>query len=209
MSDPDPDPDRFVPASVAAHLSGVDPRTIRRWAVRGQVPVKPSARDRLVDLAAVRRLAGVLSGLADNLADTQVAPTRIVMNLADRADPVLDDDHDHSVTGCALHPHDPPDPNAEAFIRHIAYLEQTILQLSGHCGWLRSELQTTRAQLEAAHERIALLEAPKPEPALERSAQGYQAAIGMTNQSAPEQSGQDSACYERRSRRWWHVRAFW
>ena len=40
MSDLDRDDDRFVPASVAAHLSGVDPRTIHRWAARGQVPVK-------------------------------------------------------------------------------------------------------------------------------------------------------------------------
>ena len=40
--------------------------------------------------------------------------------------------------------------------------QQTILGLSGRCGWLQSELQTTRAQLQSAQERVALLEAPKP-----------------------------------------------
>ena len=37
--------------------------------------------------------------------------------------------------------------NAEAFVRHIAQLEQTIMELSGRCGWLQAQLEDARTQL--------------------------------------------------------------
>jgi hypothetical protein len=38
--------------------------------------------------------------------------------------------------------------------------QQTIMELSGRCGWLQSELQQTRTRLEVAEETIRLLQAP-------------------------------------------------
>jgi hypothetical protein len=130
MSTNSPYSDRFVPASVAAHLSGVDPRTIRRWASSGQIPVMPSARGRLVDLVAVRRLAGT--------ADPATDIPRIV---ADLPDPVREDARDVPAHGSDV------DPGIGELVRHIAGLEQTILELSGRCGWLQARLEDAQAQL--------------------------------------------------------------
>ena len=215
MSDLARDDDRFVPASVAAHLSGVDPRTIRRWAARGQIPVKPSPRGRLVDLVAVRRLAGVLSGIADSLADTHVTITRIVADpadsadpMADHADPILEGDHDLSASGSAS---DPRDPTAEAFIRHIAQLEQTILELSGRLGWMSKELELERERSRDLEQQVKLLSAPTikdlksddPTPTNNGYKSPDPAPTSTAHRSSSEQNGPDSASYERESRPWW------
>ena len=183
MSTSSPHSDRFVPASVAAHLSGVDPRTIRRWASSGQIPVIPSARGRLVDLVAVLRLAGIADPITVMTADI----ARIV---EDPPDPVREDARDVSVAGSDAV------PCIGELVRHIAGLEQTIIELSGRCGWLQ-------AQLEAATNRIRELEAPKPHISAASDQVDDQAPSETGNRSAPEQNGPDSASYERQSRPWW------
>ncbi len=182
MSTSSPHSDRFVPASVAAHLSGVDPRTIRRWASSGQIPVTPSARGRLVDLVAVRRLAGIADPITVMTADI----ARIV---EDPPDPVREDARDVSVDGSDA------DPGIGELVRHIAGLEQTILELSGRCGWLQ-------AQLEASTSRIRELEAPKATPAEPAD----QAGSETTNHLAPSTNGQDSGAECPPRRPWWK---FW
>ena len=57
------------------------------------------------------------------------------------------------------------------------------------------ELQRTRAYLQAPHGRIALLEAPKPDPS--------DPALAETGNHPAAQNGPDSASYERESRPWW------
>ncbi len=137
--------DRFVPASVAAHLSGVDPRTIRRWSAQGTVPSQPSSRGRLVDLAAVQRMAGNIGTFTDSGADLFADEPRIH---ADTADPIREPDRELSAPGSAI------DPAAiEPFIQHIKSLEQQVLELAGRAGFYQ-------ARAQSLEERIALLEAP-------------------------------------------------
>ena len=183
-----PHSDRFVPASVAAHLSGVDPRTIRRWASSGQIPVIPSARGRLVDLVAVRRLAGIADPVAVVAADI----TRIV---ADLPDPVREDAREDA-RDVPAHGSD-ADPGIGELVRHIAGLEQTILELSGRCGWLQ-------AQLEVATTRIRELEAPPAAPAEATDQAGSETS--NPNHPAASQNGPDSGAECPPPRPWWK---FW
>lgn len=55
----------YVPIAEAARVSGMSERQIRRWAITGRVPVMSGRRGRLVDLAAVRGLAGLEDGRPD------------------------------------------------------------------------------------------------------------------------------------------------
>ncbi len=79
------------------------------------------------------------------------------------------------------HPVDLSDPSAEAFIRHIAHLEQTIMELSGRVGFLQAELLQLQEQvklLSAPAESLTSHSAITYMPASDGP--GEQAAIALT-----------------------------
>ena len=115
-----------------------------------------------------------------------------------------------------------PDPSLSEFLAFLREKDQTILELAGRCGWLQ-------AQLQAAHERIALLEAPKaqgcangeehlcqmPELAHSTNAEGAgdhlrekpeaakPANAETAHRSGPEQNRPTSASSNAQPRPWW------
>ena len=134
----------------AAHETGVGERRIRRWIAAGRLPAVESPHGKLVNVETVRRL---LSD-GDGQSDTWRSDSRTVSDTwASDSQTWASDTSGASIKDFI----DGLDP----LVALVRDQQQTILELSGRCGWLQSELQTTRAQLQAAHERIALLEAPK------------------------------------------------
>ena len=121
-------------------------------------------------------------------------------------DPVSDPVVDRRVDPVVIEddpPADPlPDPNAEAFIRHIAQLEQTVLELSGRLGFYQAQIQHLRGENTDLKERIALLEAPKPDPE-------DPAPVETTNQSGEGQNEALQACERPAQRPWWRFWTIW
>ena len=83
--------------------------------------------------------------------------------------------------------------------------DQTILELAGRLGFYQSEIQHLQGENTQLKERIALLEAPKPDSVDPVD----QAKSEAGNRSAPEQNGLDSAVQKGHRRPWWHFLAFW
>lgn len=147
MADPMSAPeggDRYVAASVAAHLTGVPVRTLRRWAASGQVAAIGGHRGRLYDLEAVQILANMRPEGGQEAATTrpETATPRPAANgrpQGGHETAILEDEAGHLA----------------AIVREQ---QQTILELSGRVGWLQ-------AQLQARDDQIKLLTAG-PEPDL-------------------------------------------
>ena len=175
--------DLYVPTAVAAELAGVSVRTVRRWAKAGHVPAKSGPHRLLVDACAVRRQAAI-AGHGDTLART-----------AGDTDPALASD------GLGIPARVPDDPATvtgtdPALVALIERQQQTILELSGRCGYYQSEIRHLK-------ERIALLEVPKPDPSDPASAE---TANETANRSGPEPSRDERGAQSPTLRPWW---AFW
>ena len=83
----------------------------------------------------------------------------------------------------------------DSFLALVRDQQQTIMELSGRCGWLQ-------AQLEAATTRIRELEAPKAAPAESTD----QAESETTNHPAPSTNGPNSGVRKTSTGPWWQ---FW
>ena len=102
----------------AAARLGVTERTLRTYLKEGKVAAQKVIGSKGV---AVYRVY-----LGDPVSDPSV--DQLVDPLETRDDPLVD-------------------PGAEAFIRHIAQLELTIMELSGRCGFYQSEFQHLKSQM--------------------------------------------------------------
>ena len=207
-----PDTDLWVTVSQAALTVGVSERRIRRWVAAGRLPAKDGDGVRLVALSAVRQMT-----VSDRRPTVMVTDATVITDGPDRRDDrhVGQPDGQPSELGQAL--------------TLIERQQQTILELAGRCGFYQSEIQHLHAQLEDARAQIALLSAPvaaaadspdtphgtPPNQANQAPMSAIadmpadQTQVETAHRSAPEQNGQDSASYTRRSRPWWHFWAFW
>jgi hypothetical protein len=147
--------DRLVTVTVAAELTRIPARTIRRWLEHGQLVTVASNRGRLVNLDAVREMA-ITTG----------HPVALQWLMASHADQLGHDDHltDDSGHIDGHHgqlagqdgrvPADTVAVSSADFLTVIERQQQTILELSGRLGFYQSEIQHLKA-------RILELEAPK------------------------------------------------
>ena len=170
-----PDAPTLVTVTRAGQVTGVSERQIRRWIAAGRLPVTTGERGRLVDLAAVRRLAGHYAGPPDD-------------GLA--SDRLLPDDNQH------LDRHEPDTALTQA-LTLVDRLSRENVELAGRCGWLQSELQQTRAQLQAAEQEVRLLKEPKVQSCANEK---------KSPDSVPGPNGHDSGAERPFRRPWWH---FW
>lgn len=150
---------RFVAVSVAAHLTGVPSRTLRRWAADGHVPAKDGQRGRLVDLDAVRRRA-VLEGYSPATAGQPAATMRPDMATGhlvaeDGQQPA---DSGHRLAGQTRPAVAGEDAHAAINLAELARvidrLTRENVELAGRVGFLQSEVLHLK-------DKIALLEAPE------------------------------------------------
>ena len=164
---------QYVTIAVASYLTGVPGRTLRRWIARGHIPTIANSGGRLIDVDAVRRIA-VASGHMDKPVVTS-------------GHSMVTDGQDVAIDHLVANPR--PDSDHDPAIGDLATLierqQQTIMELSGRCGFYQSEIQHLRGENALLKERIALLEAPKPDPAKSVLTQ-------IVNLSSAEQDGQDS-----------------
>ena len=207
---------QYVTIAVASYLTGVPGRTLRRWIARGQIPTVANSGGRLVDIDAVRRMA-VASGHMDQPLVTgghsMVADGQGVATGWSVANSRPDTDHDPAIGDLAT---------------LIERQQQTIMELSGRCGFYQSEIQHLQAQLQAAEQEIRLLKAPDSPigetPDVNHGSQAPEsntldstdvqhfghsadpAPTSTAHRSAPEQNGpvRGAECPPRRP--WW---AFW
>ena len=164
---------RLVSVPTAARLAGVNEKTVRRWIAAGRLSGIAGRRGWLVDADAVlveASLAGTAGGATD----------------IERAEPDVSDDARRE-----------PDLVQDVpGIRELVELlrerdnvmrekDQTIFELAGRCGFYQSELQHLQGENALLKERIALLEAPKPDPVKSVPAQ-------MANHPTTERSARDS-----------------
>ena len=160
-----------------AELHGISERTVRRRIQRGQLRAIMVAGPYGPEYQIVEGVS------TDNgkAADEPPLTSRLPSPAADETDSL-----DTSGTW--------PD-TLDSFLALVRDQQQTILELSGRCGWLQ-------AQLEVATSRIRELEAPKAAPA--ESAD--QAGSETTKHPAPSANGAriESECPPRRP--WWR---FW
>ena len=124
----------LVTVTRAGQVTGVSERQIRRWIAAGRLPVTTGERGRLVDLAAVRHLAGHYAGSLDN---------------GPASDRLLPDGIRH------LDRYEPDTALTQA-LALVDRLSRENVELAGRCGFYQSEIQHLK-------ERITLLEAPKPD----------------------------------------------
>ena len=164
---------QYVTIAVASYLTGVPGRTLRRWIARGHIPTIANSGGRLIDVDAVRRIA-VASGHMDKPMVTS-------------GHSMVTDGQDVAIDHLVANPR--PDSDHDPAIGDLATLierqQQTIIELSGRCGFYQSEIQHLRGENALLKERIALLEAPKPDPAKSVPTQ-------ITNHPTAEQNGPDS-----------------
>ena len=193
------DADRYVTVSVAAYLTGIPERTLRRWAASGQIPAMSGQRGRLVDVDAVRRLAAM-----DGYPATSAAadgPSVATMR------PVPEDGHETTANGRELA--DGGQVLAEGLGELISLLrekDQTILELAGRTGWLQAKLQEAEGRMQDLEQELRLLKAPTAAAA---DMPADQVPAETTNHPTEPENGPDLASYTRRSRPWWHFWAFW
>lgn len=196
---------RFVAVSVAAHLTGVPSRTLRRWAADGHVPAKDGQRGRLVDLDAVRRRA-VLEGYSPAGPGQPAATMRPDMATGhlvaeDGQQPA---DSGHILAGRtrpAVASEDAPAAiNLAELARVIDRLTRENVELAGRVGFLQSEVLHLK-------DKIALLEAPpaaataNPPETAESSRPDR--STGVEDEAVrPAQSEQSSARRPWRARLW-------
>ncbi len=166
--------ERYVTAAIAAHVTGVDARTIRRWAARGSIPARRTPRGQLFDLDAVRRYAGFTDiddygegAIADNAGISQACA-------ANECEPVHDIREVASMVSA----------NESALVSLVKEQQQQLLELAGRVGFYQARIQ----ELER---RILELEAPK-----ETSAE-------ISNHPTPTENAADSDSEKLPSRPWW------
>lgn len=159
-----------------AELHGISERTVRRRIQRGQL-----------------RAIMVAGPYGPEYQIVEGAPTN--GNAADEPpltsrppSPAADETDSPDISGTW------PD-TLDSFLALVRDQQQTIMELSGRCGWLQ-------AQIEAATSRIRELEAPKPEPAEAADPAGS----GMSNHPTHSENGADSGVQKASTGPWW---AFW
>ena len=166
-----------------ARAHGVTERTVRRRIRQGQIPA------RLVEgpYGPEYHIVDPGDPGADTLSD--VAPA----TLADDPTPSRANDRDPSRSG------PPPSPaTSDALIQALALadrLSRENVELAGRVGFLQSEVLHLR-------ERIALLEAPKPDP-------GDPASVEPPDRPAQPANDQDSGAERPVRHRWWRRVASW
>ena len=221
------DTSTLVTVTRAGQVTGISERTIRRWISAGRLPVTHSERGRLVDLAAVRCLAGHHAGQPDN--DRQ--PDRHVPDLDRQGDPgvpveITPDGVISSVEGLG---------ELVALVcdkdQQLARLQDERAELYGRLGFLQARVQDLEQQ-------VKLLSAPPVTPIgvtpdvsensnMHDVKHGLQAPesntldlpdvnpgkhpadpapTSTTNHPTPVPNGQDSGAERPARRRWWE---FW
>ncbi len=164
----------------------MDQRTIRKWVSRGLLTAHSGPSGRLVDVDAVLVLATKMTRpVAHGPADKGTS----------RNDPGCDERDSEQAYYSAAQDRTGPilaDPGVVALIDRLS---RENVELAGRVGFLQSEV----LHLE---ERIALLEAPKPEASDPLPA-------STSNHPAHLQNGQDSASYEREPYPWWRRLLNW
>ena len=166
----------YLELAEAAQRMGLTSEALKKRLIRGTVP------GRKVD----GRWMVLVSG----------ACHPVTPDVTTRDDDRHDGRHDDDVT---LSPH------SVELIRALDLVErqqQTIMELSGRCGWLQSELQQTRTHLEVAEQEIRLLRVPSVENLQSPDPRPTE----TSNHPAPAANGQDSGAQCPPRRRWWE---FW